>query len=158
MNIHHYLGNVAGAVIGFGLGALLYAFRRRLWARRAHRLARRSDITLPEPLTGRVARFLRDAWLSGMLPSLLVLPLTAGATWAPAPPDLLLQRVGGPAPQLANAAARALLRGVHRCPVRLSRVPAGPSALAAGLESVAADAVGAEQFGDLGAGWLLGVG
>lgn len=75
MNIHHYVGNVAGVFIGFGLGALLYAFRRRLWARRAHRLARRSDIALPEPLTGRVARFLRDAWLSGMLPSLLVLPL-----------------------------------------------------------------------------------
>ncbi len=27
MNIHQYLGNVAGVFIGLGLGAVLYAFR-----------------------------------------------------------------------------------------------------------------------------------
>ncbi len=78
MNIHHYLGNVAGVFIGFGPALSPPPSLPPPVARRAHRLARRSDIALPEPLTGRVARFLRDAWLSGMLPSLLVLLCSGG--------------------------------------------------------------------------------
>jgi hypothetical protein len=66
MNIHHYLVDVVIYGIGYGsmaVSAVFLAFRSRIWVRKAHKLAADSDIVLPGPLTGRVARFLRDEFL-----------------------------------------------------------------------------------------------
>jgi hypothetical protein len=60
-----YLANVAGAAIGYALVAIAFAFRRRFWTGKAHKLAAASDIALPEALVPKVARFLRGGYLLG---------------------------------------------------------------------------------------------
>ena len=77
MNTGQLLGDIIGSAVGYSLAASFMAFRRRSWARRAHKLAANSDIALPGPLTARVARFLRDEWLFGLLVAwVFVAPLT----------------------------------------------------------------------------------
>jgi len=67
VNTGQLLSNFIGTGIGYSLAALFMAFRRRSWTRRAHKLAASSDIALPDPLAPRVARFLRDEFLFGLL-------------------------------------------------------------------------------------------
>jgi hypothetical protein len=50
------------------------AFDRRHWLKQAHKLARNSDIALPPHLEQRVARFLREQYVFGLLVSWLVVP------------------------------------------------------------------------------------
>lgn len=67
MNTGQLLSNFIGTGIGYSLLVLFMAFRRRSWIRRAHKLAASSDIALPDPLAPRVARFLRNEFLFGLL-------------------------------------------------------------------------------------------
>ncbi len=67
MNSGQLLSGLLASGAGYCLLALFLAFRRRAWARRARKLAATSGVMLPGPLTGRVARFLRDEWLFGLL-------------------------------------------------------------------------------------------
>ncbi|MBO0823884.1 MAG: hypothetical protein J2P27_08505 [Actinobacteria bacterium] len=77
-----YLTVVVGSVLAYGSVAVVMERNPSRWSRMAHKLAANSDIALPEPLVGRVARFLRaQARLAG-----LAGPITA-ITVALVPPE-----------------------------------------------------------------------
>jgi hypothetical protein len=59
MNAQQILAQGAGYFIGFAIVAVIMLLQRRMWVRRAHKLAVQADIALPEALTGRVVRYLR---------------------------------------------------------------------------------------------------
>jgi hypothetical protein len=67
MSADQYAANVIGSGIGYVICGLLLAFRRNAWARKAHKLAAKSDIALPGQLVATVARFQRDSYLFGLL-------------------------------------------------------------------------------------------
>jgi hypothetical protein len=88
-------GYILGS-IGMGVPLLLIVNRKKRWVTRAHRLARESGIDLPSRLEDRVARRLRNEWLSSlvffpliMVPSLFISSTSAlrdatfWATWFP---------------------------------------------------------------------------
>ncbi|MBO0837426.1 MAG: hypothetical protein J2P28_18225 [Actinobacteria bacterium] len=82
VNTGDYLPAVVGSGIAYGLVAVVMERNSSRWTRMAHKLAAKSDIALPEPLVGRVARFLRVQFrLAG-----LAGPIT-GLTVALVPPE-----------------------------------------------------------------------
>ena len=94
MSMHYFVGDLIGYPIAFAIHAVIAVLRRQVWIRRAHKLAARSDIALPGPLAGRVARFLRNEFLFGQLVTVLAVPLLTAvlvgaeahrnwATWFP---------------------------------------------------------------------------
>jgi hypothetical protein len=91
----------AGSAVGYFIGLLIAAAvilpQRRLWVRKARKLALQSDIALPQPLVARAARFLRNEMvLSQFFTSLTVplmdgflIPIAAHESWAASLPWLL---------------------------------------------------------------------
>ena len=71
----HFLGALIAAAIASVVGVTILGLDKQRWGSLAGRLAARSDIALPGPLAGRVARFLRGQFVVGQLGYALVLPL-----------------------------------------------------------------------------------
>jgi hypothetical protein len=63
----HFLAALAAVAIASVAGGTILGLDRQRWIRLARKLAERSDIALPGPLAGRVARFLRGQFLVGQL-------------------------------------------------------------------------------------------
>lgn len=59
MDVSETVMSAISAAAGGATAAMIAAARRDPWYRRAHRLAARSDLALPEEFAGRIARFLR---------------------------------------------------------------------------------------------------
>src|SRR5215469_12544118 len=74
MSMHFFVVYLMGYAIAFVISAVVAVLRKHMWIQRAHKLAARSDIALPGPLAGRVARFLRDEFLFGQLVTVLATP------------------------------------------------------------------------------------
>jgi hypothetical protein len=75
MSAQQFVDHQVGYLIGFTIIAAILLPRRRLWVKRAHKLAVQSDIALPGPLVGRIARFLRNEILFSQLIVALTVPL-----------------------------------------------------------------------------------
>lgn len=75
MSMDYFVGSLIGYSIAFVIHAVIAVFRKRMWIRRAHKLAARSDIALPGPFADRIARFLRNEFLLGQLLTVLTTPL-----------------------------------------------------------------------------------
>jgi hypothetical protein len=73
------VANLVGYAIAYVIGAVVMGTHRSWWLRRAHKLAAQSDIALPGPLAGRVARFLRNESLFGQLVNVAAVPLVLTA-------------------------------------------------------------------------------
>lgn len=82
MSAGQYVVIVIGWTVATAFAGLL-VFRRSIWARKAHQLAAKSDMTLPEQIVPKVARFLRDSWLFGLLMLWLCEPLVLTAIGDP---------------------------------------------------------------------------
>lgn len=83
MSAGQYIAIAIGSGVAFAFAGLLLAFRDSTWARRAHKLAAKSDMALPGPLVPKVARFLRDSWLFGSLMLWICEPLVLTAVGGP---------------------------------------------------------------------------
>jgi len=78
-----YIALAIGCGVASLFAGLLLAFRRNTWARKAHNLAARSDMALPGHIVPKVARFLRDSWLFGLVLLWMCEPVVLTAVGGP---------------------------------------------------------------------------
>jgi hypothetical protein len=78
----HFLAGLAGAALASAVGVTVLWLDRQRWISRARGLAEWSDIALPGPLAGRVARFLRGQFLVGQPWLVVALPLAWTAVFS----------------------------------------------------------------------------
>jgi hypothetical protein len=71
VNLLHFLVYLAAVAVASAVAVTVFVLDKQRWISLARNLAERSDIALPGPLAGRVARFLRGQFLVGQLVSAL---------------------------------------------------------------------------------------
>ena len=74
MMAQHIISSLIGYSIALAILAPIFLLRKRMWLRRADKLARQSDIALPSSIEDRVARFLRYEFLYGQFMTVLTVP------------------------------------------------------------------------------------
>lgn len=89
MNLtQHFLASLIAAAIVSVVVVTILGLDKQRWIGLARKLAARSDIALPRPLAGRVARFLRGQFLVGQLGYALAFPLAWTAVFSGEEPGI----------------------------------------------------------------------
>src|SRR5262245_31784046 len=89
MNVtQHFLASLIAAAIGSVVAGTILGLDKQRWISLARNLAARSDIALPGPLAGRVARFLRGQSLVALLGYALTFPVVWTAAFSGGEPGI----------------------------------------------------------------------